>query len=77
MSLLYMCGIVAAYPGAFFMFSLVCSLIVCLADPVCHSDHLDGEKRAGYFAFLWFTVCVLSVLVCLLFFLVSLVGYVL
>ena len=35
------------------------------------------EERACCFAFLWFVACVLSVLVCLLFLLVSLVGYVL
>ena len=36
-----------------------------------------GEQEAGYFASLWFVVCVLSVMVCLLFLLVSLVGYIL
>ena len=35
---------------------------------------LVGE-RAGCFAFLWSVACVLSVIVCLLFLLVPLVGY--
>ena len=38
---------------------------------------VDGEERAGCFAFLWLLIYVLSILVCLLLLLVSLVGYVL
>ena len=47
-------------------------------DPVKHCDHLAGEEGAGCFAFLWSLACVLSVMVCLRFFLVSfvpLLGY--
>ena len=43
--------------------------------PVLHCDHLAGEEGAGCYAFLGFLACVLSVLVGLLFLLVSLVGY--
>ena len=35
------------------------------------------EEGAGCFALLWFVACELSVMVCLLFLLMSLVGYVL
>ena len=39
------------------------------------SEYIVGEERTGYFAFLWFVVSVMSVLVCFLLLLVSLVGY--
>ena len=50
---------------------------ITLVDSVWHCDHITGEEEAGCFAFLWFVACVLSVLVCLLLFLMSLVGCVL
>ena len=46
---------------------------LCLTDPVQHYDYLVGEEGAGCLAFLWFVVCVLSAMVCLLFLLVSMV----
>ena len=33
-------------------------------DPVCHCHHLVGEEEAGYFAFLYFVTCALSIMVC-------------
>ena len=41
------------------------------------SDHIAGEVGADCFVFLWSVACVLSVMVCLLFLLVSLVDNVL
>ena len=59
--------------GLFFTFCpLQCLLLVT---PVKHCDHLVGGEGAGCFASLWFVACVISIMVCLLFFLVSLVGY--
>ena len=53
--------------------------VLCYVDLVWHYDHLEGwglgDGVAAYFAFLWFVECVLSVMVCVLFLLVSLVGY--
>ena len=44
-------------------------------DPVRHCNHFVGEEGSDYFAFRWFVACLLSVMVCLLVLLVSLVGY--
>ena len=46
-------------------------VLLCLLGPVWHCD------RLGYFAFLWFVTCAQLVVVCLLFLMVSFVGYVL
>ena len=56
------------------MFYLVLCLLLCLVDHVLHCDHT--KDRTGCFAFRWFVACVSSALDCLLFFLLSLVGYV-
>ena len=48
---------------------------ICLDDSYKMPNLLLSE--GGCFAFLWFVVCVLSVMVCLLFLCVSLVGFVL
>ena len=56
-----------------FILFLVSLLVVvlCLVDPVWNFDHIFGEERAGCITFLWFVVCILSVIVCLLVLLVS------
>ena len=52
--------------------------MLSLVDLVQHRDHFVLEEGAVCCAFLWFKDCVLlSVMVCLLFLLVPLVGYVL
>ena len=45
--------------------------------PVWHCDYLAGEEESGCFTVLWFVTRVLSIVVCFLFLLVSLVGYIL
>ena len=68
--------------GAFWPFTVWCDylralsylLSFCLSGPVCHCDHLVGEEGTGCFVFLWLVACVLSVMVCFLFLLVSLVS---
>ena len=52
-------------------------LLLCLLNPVLHCNHIVGEGRASYFAFLWFLICELSLLVSLLYLLVAVVEYVL
>ena len=66
---------------------LICVYIVCqcpfygtlgingLMNLTQHCDRLVGETGDGCFVFFWSVACVLSVMVCLLFLLVSLVGY--
>ena len=63
--------------GLFFSYFIPFFAMLVSIDPVCHCGPLFGEKGAGCFAFLWFVVCILSVMDCLLFLLMSLVGYVL
>ena len=45
-------------------------------DPFWHCDHLAWEEGACCFTFPWFVAYMLSVMLCLLFLVVSLVGYV-
>ena len=57
-------------------FVLFIVVLLCLVDPVQHCDHSVWEKGSGLLCFsLLFVGYVLSVMVCLLFLLVSLVGY--
>ena len=51
-------------------------LLLCFVDPVWHCDYLIGEEAASCFASFWFVICVCCLSVCLVFLLVSLVGYV-
>ena len=55
----------------FFFFFFFVALLMGLMYYVELSDHLVGEEVAGCFALVWFVDSVLSVLVCLLFLLVS------
>ena len=40
-------------------------LLLCLLDFLWHCEHFVRAERAGYFVFLCFTSCALSVMVCL------------
>ena len=62
------------FPSCFDLFVV---LLLCLLDPVLHCDHHFEEEWFGYFAYLGFVACVLSVVVCFFFLLMSLVGYIL
>ena len=62
------------FPSCFGLFVV---LLLCLLDPVLHCDHHSEEEWFGYFAYLGFVACVLSVVVCFFFLLMSLVGYIL
>ena len=53
------------------------ALLFCLVGNVWHCDYLVGKEGDDCFASRRFVMCVLSVCLCLLFFLASLVGYVL
>ena len=55
-------------------FVLAVVVLLSFVDVVSHFDYLIGKKRADYFAFFWFVVHVLSVIVCLLSLLVPLIG---
>ena len=68
------CGPVTTRCGTFFLVLFVV-LLLCYVDPVRPCDHILGHEGPVCFAFLWFVPCVLSALVCLLFLLVSLLGY--
>ena len=62
--------------SCFVLFIVLCIVLLSfLMDSVWHCDHLVGEEGAGSFDLLWFIVNVLSVNVCLLILLLSLVGY--
>ena len=52
-------------------------LSYCLSGPIFHCNHLVGEEGPGCYVFLWLVACVLSVMICFFFLLVSLMGNVL
>ena len=65
---------VATLCGFSSCFVLFIVLLLYLVDPVYHCGHLDGEEGDICFACFRFAVLVQSVMECLLFLLVSLVG---
>ena len=62
---------------AAWLFSCLCHVryLIIVFSGSWHYGHLVGDKGAGFFTFLWSVAYVLSVMVCLLFLSVSLVGY--
>ena len=70
--------VIVALAGLFsYLFFLSCFLSYCCDWYHCsYWYHLFGEERTGCFAFRRFVLCVLSIVLCLLFLLVSSVGYV-